>query len=103
MVCISQLFEPKHFQVTQRLHAISKIRKRQSINIPAFPSCHSDGYAENPKIAACPYCKINAQLILHLILLLSEVYRVTEPEEKRHGHDVQNPPVSCKPLELIHG
>ena len=37
------------------------------------------------------------------ILLLSKVYRVTEPEKKRHGHNVQYPPVSCKPLELIHG
>jgi len=36
-------------------------------------------------------------------LLLSEVYCVTEPEEKHHGHNVQYPPVSCKPLELIHG
>jgi hypothetical protein len=32
-----------------------------------------------------------------------EVYRMTEPEEKRHSHNVQNPPVSRKPLELIHG
>jgi hypothetical protein len=41
--------------------------------------------------------------ILHFILFLSEVYRVTEPEEKSHGHNVQHPPVSCKPLEFIHG
>jgi hypothetical protein len=42
-------------------------------------------------------------LILHFILLSSEVDRVTEPEEKHHGRNVQDPPVSCKPLELIHG
>ena len=30
---------------------------------------------------------------LVMILLLSEVYRMTEPEEKRHGHNVQYPPV----------
>jgi hypothetical protein len=33
----------------------------------------------------------------------SKAYRVTEPEEKCHGHNVQDPPVSGKPLELIHG
>jgi hypothetical protein len=38
-----------------------------------------------------------------MILFFSEVYRVTEPEEKRHGHNVQYPPVSGKPPELIHG
>jgi hypothetical protein len=37
------------------------------------------------------------------ILPLSEVDRVTEPEEERHGHNVQYPPVSGKPLELFHG
>ncbi len=42
-------------------------------------------------------------LILRFILPFSEVDRVTEPEEEHHGHNVQNPPVSCKPLELIHG
>jgi len=42
-------------------------------------------------------------LILPFILLFSEVNRMTKPEEKCHGHNVQNPPVSCKPLELIHG
>jgi len=31
------------------------------------------------------------------------MYRVSEPEEKHHGRNVQNPPVSGKPLELIHG
>jgi hypothetical protein len=31
------------------------------------------------------------------------VNRVAEPEEKRHGRKVQNPPVSRKPFELIHG
>lgn len=40
---------------------------------------------------------------VHRGICRSEVYRVTEPEEKRHGHNVQYPPVSCKPLELIHG
>jgi hypothetical protein len=41
--------------------------------------------------------------ISHPILLPSEAYRVTEPEEKRHRHNVQYPPVSRKPLELFHG
>jgi len=41
--------------------------------------------------------------VLPFISLLSEVYRVAEPEEKRHGRNMQDPPVSCKPLELIHG
>jgi hypothetical protein len=31
-----------------------------------------------------------------MILFFSEVYRVAEPEEKRHGHNVQDPPVSSK-------
>jgi len=31
------------------------------------------------------------------------MYRVAEPEEKRHGQNVQHPPVSGKPFELIHG
>jgi hypothetical protein len=40
---------------------------------------------------------------LAVILIRSEADRVAEPEEKRHGHNVQYPPVSRKPLELIHG
>jgi hypothetical protein len=47
--------------------------------------------------------KSSIGLILRFILLLSEAYRVTEPEKKRHGHNVQYPPIPCKPLELIHG
>jgi len=34
---------------------------------------------------------------------LSEAYGVAEPEEKHYGQNVQGPPVSSKPLELIHG
>jgi len=41
--------------------------------------------------------------ILPFILLFLEMYRVAEPKEKRHGQNVQHPPVSCKPFELIHG
>jgi hypothetical protein len=33
----------------------------------------------------------------------SEADRMSKPEEKRHGHNVQYPPVSRKPLELVHG
>jgi hypothetical protein len=45
----------------------------------------------------------DASALPYFMLQFSEVYRVTEPEEKRHGHNVQDPPVSRKPLKLIHG
>jgi hypothetical protein len=36
------------------------------------------------------------------ISVFSEAYRVTAPEGKRRGHDVQDPPASGKPLESFH-
>lgn len=45
----------------KQIQAIKDIGKKHGVDSPAFPSCHFCGDANNPKIAACPYSRINAR------------------------------------------
>jgi hypothetical protein len=50
-----KMIEFEVFRQPQQLDAISKIRKRLGVDVPALPSSPSDGYDDNPKVPVCPY------------------------------------------------